>query len=163
MVSVAEILTPSRTLVGGAGTSKKRALEHVAEFINQDMPSLEAGVLFKSLINREKLGSTGIGKGIAIPHCRMKLCHHITGALVRLSEPVDFDAMDDQPVDLMFVLLVPEEACEEHLHVLGRLAELFNDERCRAALRAAKDNQALYDAAVSFDRSVAEKQQRSLG
>ena len=162
MTAIADILTPSRTLVGGAGTSKKRALEHVAEFIHQDMPSLEAGVLCKSRINREKLGSTGIGRGIAIPHCRMKLCHHITGALVRLSEPVDFDAMDDQAVDLMFVLLVPEEAREEHLQVLGRLAELFNDDDFRAALRAAEDSQALYERAVAFDRAR-ERQRQNLG
>lgn len=113
-MTIARILSSSRTHCDTAASSKKRALEHIADFICQDMPDLDAGVLFKNLINRERLGSTGIGEGIAIPHCRMSNCPDITGALVRLAEPVDFDALDDEPVDLLFTLLVPEEACDEH-------------------------------------------------
>ena len=148
-MDIADILTPSRTLCNTPGTSKKRALERVAEFICQDIPGLDAGVLFKQLICRERLGSTGIGHGIAIPHCRLDGCQQITGALVKLTDPVDFDAADNQPVDLLLVLLVPEQACDEHLLVLKRLAELFNSASTRKAMRRAEDSHSLYHIACS--------------
>lgn len=148
-MDIADILTPERTLCNAPGTSKKRALEHVAEFICRDIPDLDAGSLFKQLICRERLGSTGIGHGIAIPHCRLDGCQHITGALVKLTDPVDFDAADNQPVDLLFVLLVPEQACDEHLQILKRLAELFNSASTRQAMRRAEGGLSLYDIACS--------------
>lgn len=153
---IADILTPARTLVGGTGSSKKRALENIADFIHEDLPALNANALFKSLINREKLGSTGIGHGIAIPHSRLADCPTITGALVHLAEPVDFDAVDDQPVDLLFVLLVPEEACDEHLQVLGRLASLLSNASTRAALRGARTSEALFQVAIEQDEQQGE-------
>lgn len=152
---ITDILTPSRTVIDAEASSKKRALEKVSSFISEDIPSLNASSLFKSLIAREKLGSTAIGQGIAIPHCRLQHCQHIAGALVRLTAPVDFDAMDEEPVDLLFVLLVPDEACEEHLQVLGQLARLFSDEDCRSALRSATSSEAMYEIAVAFDRKMA--------
>ena len=149
-MSIAAILTPSRTHCAVSGSSKKRVLEKVSQLISEDIPALEYATLFKNLIAREKLGSTAIGEGIAIPHCRMSMCDGVIGALIRLEEPVDFEATDEQPVDLMFVLLVPEQACDEHLQTLAELAKLFTQSDFRAALRGAGDSQELYDAAISF-------------
>jgi PTS system nitrogen regulatory IIA component len=145
------------------GSSKKRVLENIAQLISDDLPTLDSGALFKNLIAREKLGSTAIGEGIAIPHCRMSLCEQITGALIRLQEPIDFDAADEQPVDLLFVLLVPEQACDEHLQTLAELAGLFSREDFRQALRAAGDSQQLYEAAAHFDPEASESGHSSLG
>jgi PTS system nitrogen regulatory IIA component len=152
-MSIASILTPSRTHSAVTGSSKKRVLEKVAQLVSDDIPSLESGTLFKNLVSREKLGSTSIGHGIAIPHCRMSMCEQITGALIRLQKAVDFEAIDDEPVDLLFVLLVPEEACDEHLQTLGQLAQLFSREEFREALRAAGDSQDLYQTAIDFEQA----------
>ena len=158
-MGIVDILTPARTLCDAPGTSKKNALQRVADFVCQDIPSLDASALFTQLICRERLGSTGIGHGIAIPHCRLDGCAEITGALVRLAEAIDFDAIDNEPVDILFVLLVPEQACDEHLQILKRLAELFSSAGTRDALRQAKDSQALYNiacAAASTDSDTAQ-------
>lgn len=149
-MSITSILSPSRTHSEVEGSSKKRVLEKIAQLVSDDIPALESGVLFKNLIAREKLGSTGIGAGIAIPHCRMSMCEQVTGALIRLKEAVDFDAADEQQVDLLFVLLVPEQACDEHLQTLAELARLFSREDVRRALRAADNSQQLYETAVSL-------------
>jgi PTS system nitrogen regulatory IIA component len=149
-MTIAAILTPSRTYCAVTGSSKKRVLERISQLISEDIPALEYSTLFKNLIAREKLGSTAIGEGIAIPHCRMSMCDEVTGALIRLQEAVDFEAADDKPVDLLFVLLVPEQACDEHLQALAELAGLFNREDFRTALREAGDSQQMYEAAISF-------------
>ena len=155
-MSITSILTPARTHCCVTGSSKKRVLEKIALLVSEDIPSLDAGALFKNLVCREKLGSTAIGHGIAIPHCRMNSCSAITGALIRLEQAIDFDATDEQPVDLLFVLLVPEEACDEHLQTLGQLAQLFSRRDFRDALRAAPDNQSLYQAAIGFEPTAEE-------
>ena len=143
------ILSPGRTLCGAPGSSKKRVLENIAHFICEDSPLINANQLFDSLIARERLGSTGLGHGIAIPHCRMKSCNKVIGSLIKLEQPIDFDAMDNEPVDLLFVLLVPDQAHDEHLQVLAKLAELFSDEGFCQQLRSAGDNDALYQLAAS--------------
>ncbi|MCG8668677.1 MAG: PTS IIA-like nitrogen regulatory protein PtsN [Pseudomonadales bacterium] len=140
-MDVNEIISLDRTFYDVEGTSKKRVLENAAGLIAQQAPEFTANELFDSLISREKLGSTAIGKGVAIPHCRAKHCTNTVGALLKLQEPVDFDAMDHEPVDLMFVLLVPEEATEEHLQLLSQVAQRFSDENIRDALRRATDKE----------------------
>jgi PTS system nitrogen regulatory IIA component len=142
------ILTPERTLHGASGSSKKRVLENIANFIGEQSPTLDPGELFDNLIAREKLGSTGLGEGIAIPHCRLKNCPTVICSLVSLAEPTDFDAVDGLPVDLLFVLLVPEDAQEEHLAVLAKLAELFQRPEFCKRLRAAHDSASLYQEAI---------------
>ena len=150
-MQISHILSPSRTLCGAPGASKKRVLENVAQYIAEDEPSLDSGELFEALLNREKLGSTGLGHGIAIPHCRLKSCERITGCLLKLKQPVDFDAVDGEPVDLLFTLIVPEEANDDHLKALGKLAELFNQQTYCEKLRQAQDNNELYQLAVAND------------
>jgi PTS system nitrogen regulatory IIA component len=143
------ILTPGRTLCHAPGASKKRVIENIAHFISEDIPQLDADELFDQMVARERLGSTGLGNGIAIPHCRIKNCSAITGCLVTLEEAIDFDSIDGQPVDIVFALLVPEEAHDEHLQALAKLAEHFNQPDFCQALRAANDNGALFNAATA--------------
>ncbi len=137
---IISLLSPERTLQNIEGGSKKRILEFASNIIAESNGNIVAEDLFSGLISRERLGSTGIGEGVAIPHCRLAGITEATGALVHLSEPIDFDAIDNRPVDLLFFLLVPEEACEEHLNILGKLAESFSQEAIREQLRAAESN-----------------------
>ncbi len=143
------ILSPGRTLCGAPGSSKKRVLENISQFISQDLSEFNPNQLFDNLIAREKLGSTGLGNGIAIPHCRITQCQRVIGTLIKLEEAIDFDAIDNQPVDLLFVLLVPEQAHDEHLKVLATLAEQFSDQSFCQQLRAADNSETLYNLATA--------------
>jgi PTS system nitrogen regulatory IIA component len=154
MQFLAEILTPGRTVCRAPGGSKKRIFETLARVISEDQPSLTYDEVFAQLIAREKLGSTGLGQGIAIPHCRVDNCDQPLGTLITLAEPIDFDAPDDQPVDLLFALLVPSEADQQHLDILANVARLFSQEDFCSQLRAAIDNQVLYDIATGQDCSL---------
>lgn len=149
-MNIDSILSPGRTLYGVSGSSKKRVLENIAHSICDDTTSLDPIQLFDGLIARERLGSTGLGNGIAIPHCRNQCCDKIVGSLVKLEAAVDFDAIDSKPVDLLFVLLVPEEANDEHLSALAKIAELFSDEKFCQDLRKCHDSQSLYDMAANY-------------
>lgn len=142
------ILSPGRTLCGAPGVSKKRVLENIANFICEDITTLDALQLFDSLIARERLGSTGLGNGIAIPHCRIKDCNKIIGSLIKLEQAVDFDAIDNKPVDLLFVLLVPDQAQDEHLKVLAKLAESFSNPDFCQQLRNAGNSSSLFELAT---------------
>ncbi|MBV6287145.1 PTS IIA-like nitrogen regulatory protein PtsN [Pseudomonas aegrilactucae] len=144
MIRLETILTPGRSLVNVPGGSKKRALEQIANLIGKEVPELDTQVVFESLIAREKLGSTGFGNGIAIPHCRLKGCENPVSALLHLDTPIDFDAIDGAPVDLLFVLLVPEAATDAHLQLLRQIASMLDRQDVREKLRAAKSNQSLY-------------------
>jgi len=128
--------------------SKKRAIEEAAGYIAQTLPDLTAAEIYEGLINREKLGTTAIGHGIAIPHCRMDKCGETIGGLFRLSQPVDFAAFDDQPVDIMFILIVPSEEADEHLQTLAMLAERFESAGYRKKLQTAKSDRELYELAL---------------
>lgn len=149
MQPLAEILTPERTACQVPGLSKKRLFETLARVISDDQISLSYDEVLSQLIAREKLGSTGLGDGIAIPHCRIGNCSQPTGTLLTLSEPIDFDSPDNQPVDLVFALLVPEEAHQQHLETLAGLARLFSQPTFCDALRNAKDQAELFDIATS--------------
>lgn len=149
-MQLSSILTPERTLSSAPGSSKKRVLEKISQFICQDMAALDEHDLFDKIVERERLGSTGLGKGIAIPHCRISNCSQVTGSLFKLDEPVDFDAIDGEPVDLLFVLVVPDEAHDEHLSALATIAELFSDNDFCRQLRQSKNDQELFQAAISF-------------
>ncbi len=148
-MQIKTMISPGRTLCGIEGGSKKRALELLANTIAEDVPSIDADDLFRRLIARERLGSTGIGHGIAIPHCRVENCSGTVGALITLAEPVDFDSIDSQPVDILFAMLVPEDAHDEHLQNLAALAGALNNADYRQRLRDAKSDEALYQAAIA--------------
>lgn len=142
-MQIDHILTPERTFAGVQGGSKKRVLELIGKLVAQHT-NLDPDAIYENLIARERLGSTGFGNGIAIPHCRLEDCHQAIGALLQLDGKIDFDALDGQPVDLIFVLLVPLEATEQHLQILKMLAGKLDNAELRDALRAAPDADALY-------------------
>jgi PTS system nitrogen regulatory IIA component len=144
MIRLETILTPGRSLVNVPGGSKKKALEQIANLIAREVPDLEMQDVFEALIAREKLGSTGFGNGIAIPHCRLKGCQSPISALMHLDTPIDFDAIDGAPVDLLFVLLVPEAATDAHLELLRQIASMLDRKDVRDKLRSAASNDALY-------------------
>ena len=148
MIQLQTILTPGRSLVNVPGGSKKRVLEQIATLAARDLGELDAQDIFESLIAREKLGSTGFGNGIAIPHCRLSGCSSPLCAVLHLEAAVDFDAIDGAPVDLLFVLLVPEAATDEHLELLRQIASMLDRADIRERLRQASDSQALYQIVV---------------
>jgi PTS system nitrogen regulatory IIA component len=117
--------------------SKKRLLEVLGELLASAQPALQPESVFEHLLERERLGSTGLGHGIALPHARMKEVKEAVGAFVQLRQGIDFDAIDDQPVDLAFALLVPESATEVHLQLLSNLASMFSEPQLRESLRRA--------------------------
>jgi len=133
---IAPLITPDTTLLDISFTSKKKLFEHAAELFAQ-IHGLKSTDIFTSLFERERLGSTALGCGIAIPHGRIKGLKDASGALYRLKNPLEFDAPDDQPVSLCFVLLVPKDANERHLQILGELAQLFGDDAMRAKMLGA--------------------------
>ena len=149
VMQIQSIITLNRTLCGLEGGSKKRALELLANAIAEDLPEIDADDLFRRLVARERLGSTGIGHGIAIPHCRAENCSGTIGALITLAEPIDFDSIDSQPVDILFAMLVPEDAHDDHLQNLAALAGALNNADYRQTLRAATTDEELYQAAIA--------------
>lgn len=133
MNRISRLLTPNDVVVDLSVTSKKRLFEQ-AGLLFENNHGVERGKVFDSLFARERLGSTGLGEGVAIPHGRIKGLKEAIGAVVRLAEPVGFDAPDGKPVRLLVFLLVPENATEEHLEILSELAELLSDPDSREAL-----------------------------
>ena len=126
----------------------------MAELATRDNPDLSTQDVFEALVARERLGSTGIGEGIAIPHCRLASCNTAIGLLVSLAEPIDFDAVDSRPVDLVFVLLVPQDNPEQHLKTLSHLAALFNEPSFRSDLRQATSAEHLFRTAVDSEAEL---------
>ncbi len=149
MIRIDNILTPSRSLVNVPGGSKKRVLEEISRLIHADLPQVGQQVIFDALLARERLGSTGFGNGIAIPHCRLANCDQPMSALLHLQAPVDFDAIDGAPVDLIFVLLVPEAATDAHLELLRQIASMLDRKDVREQLRSAQDSTALYQVVLN--------------
>ena len=117
--------------------SKKRVLEQLGMRLAQTVPDLTQDSVFDALLQRERLGSTGLGKGIALPHARMPQIAEAVGAFIQIPKGVDFDAVDNQPVDLAFAMLVPENATDEHLKLLAQLARMFSSTDFCNSLRSA--------------------------
>jgi PTS system nitrogen regulatory IIA component len=130
---IAKLLPVSNILLDADLTSKKRVFEQ-AGLLLENNESISRSLIFDSLFAREKLGSTGLGQGVAIPHGRIKGLKAATGAMIRVQSAVPFDAPDGQNVKLIFVLLVPERATDEHLQILSELAQMFSDKPFRERL-----------------------------
>ena len=124
--------------------SKKRVLEQLGQRLAEPVPELTQDLVFDALLERERLGSTGLGKGIALPHARMAQVEQAMGAFIKLNQGIDFDAIDGEPVDLAFAMLVPQEATDEHLQLLSTLARMFSDEAFCSELRATATDLALF-------------------
>ncbi len=134
-MKLSEILALDSIRLDSDATSKKRVLESASQLLAGCHESLSPRAVLDCLIAREKLGSTGLGHGVAIPHGRLAGLDKAIGVFLRVSKAVDFDAPDNKPVDLVFALLVPENSTEEHLQVLASIASYFNAEDSRDALR----------------------------
>lgn len=150
-MQIKSFLSQRRVVCGADAQSKKRALLQLSQLIADEFADLNEDEVFSSLMAREKLGSTGLGNGIAIPHCRVKNCHRIIGALMTLEHEIDYDAIDGKPVDIIFALMVPEEANDTHLKALASLAERLSQTQYLGSVREASDVQTLYEAAISLD------------
>ena len=138
MNPLSNLLSASQVMLELDASSKKRVFEQAGMLFENHL-GLARAVVFDSLFAREKLGSTGLGQGIAIPHGRIKGLKQAAGAFLRLSNPVAFDSPDGRPVNLLFVLLVPEQATEQHLQILSELAQRFSERPFREALQAATE------------------------
>jgi len=155
MIDLPALLSSERISCGCDIRSKKRALQTVAELLGESLradrtatdaegtgelePSVSDMVILDALITRERLGSTGIGHGIALPHARLAHLDEPLAALITLETGVDFESIDGEPVDIVFGLLVPEHCNDEHLKILAELARRFGDERLRERLRACEN------------------------
>ena len=138
MNPLTNLLTADQVVLDLNASSKKRVFEQ-AGILFESRLGFARSIIFDSLFAREKLGSTGLGQGVAIPHGRIKGLKHAAGAFLRLAQPVPFDSPDGRPVDLLFVLLVPEQATEQHLQILSELAQRFSDRAFREKLANASE------------------------
>ncbi|MEZ5583551.1 MAG: PTS IIA-like nitrogen regulatory protein PtsN [Candidatus Competibacteraceae bacterium] len=143
-MNITDLITAKRIACDEVVTSKKRVLELLGELIVAEQNDLTAREVFDTLVGRERLGSTGLGHGVALPHGRLSQIQHAIGAFIKLKEGIDFDAIDRQPVDLIFALLVPEHFTDEHLKILAYLAEMFSDSAFCHQLRSAESNDTLF-------------------
>lgn len=149
MNRISQLLPIANILVGLEAASKKRVFEQ-AGLLFENNQGIARAKVFDSLLARERLGSTGLGEGIAIPHGRIKGLKDAVAALVRLSEPVAFDAPDNKPVNLLLFLLVPEQATQQHLEILSEVAEMLSDRAMRDTLLTQNDPQLLHQALQSW-------------
>ncbi|MBK6324053.1 PTS sugar transporter subunit IIA [Candidatus Aalborgicola defluviihabitans] len=138
MNRLASILSPAQVLAQVEVTSKKRAFEE-AGLLFENLHGLSRALVTDSLFSRERLGSTGLGHGVAIPHGRIKGLKAPMAAVFQLAHPIGFDAPDDQVVELLIFLLVPEAATQKHLEILSEIAELLSDADLREKLKASTD------------------------
>lgn len=138
-----ELVQPTNIFPCLKASSKKQLLQELSDRAST-LLQVDSSALFGSLLERERLGSTGMGKGVAIPHCRFEEIPSITGFLARLEKPVDFEAVDGEPVDLVFLLVAPEAAGSDHLKALARVSRLLRDPSMCATLRGASDVAAMH-------------------
>ena len=153
---ISPILLPENVIVDTESTSKKRVLERTGLLFEHTCqvlpPPVSRSQVFDSLFAREKLGSTGLGHGVAIPHGRTKGLRDAMAAFIKTQTPIPFDAPDGQPVNLIFILLVPERATDMHLQLLGELAQMFSERNFREQLQASNDPAVLHQLFVNWQR-----------
>ena len=142
-MEIADLLAPEAVLASLKTPGKKALLQEMSERAAK-LTGLPERRIFETLIERERLGSTGMGQGIAVPHGRIAGLSKIVGLFARLETPIAYEAVDDQPVDLVFLLLAPEGAGADHLKALARIARLLRDQDVAKKLRASRDAQAIY-------------------
>lgn len=142
-MDIVDLLTPDRVIPHLRATCKKQALQELAKKA-AGVTGVEERTIFDTLLERERLGTTGVGEGIAIPHGRLPDIDRVHGVFARLDEPIDFESIDDQPVDLVFLLLAPEDAGADHLKALARVSRLLRDPATCKKLRGTESGDALY-------------------
>lgn len=135
-MTVTALLSPDRIFIDPNICSKKKLLEFIANTVTGQC-GLTHSTLFNSLLDRERLGSTGLGNGFAVPHARLSDLKETIGFFVKLAQPINFDAPDNKPVDLVFCIIIPEHATDEHLQILASLAKVFSQPAICSAMRNA--------------------------
>lgn len=148
------MLKPERIATGVRAYSRRRVLELLAELLakgsHEGSHVLSSSQIFEGLLAREQLGGTSLGKGIALPHSRVKDAQQIVGAFLQLTDGISFNAIDRVNVDLFFALVVPEQAVEEHLAIISHLARMFNDSELRQRLRKARDPETVHSIIIHW-------------
>lgn len=145
MASLQNILTPDCTLCAVSGSSKKRILENISALAADKLPQHSTYDLLESLMARERMGSTGIGNGIAIPHGRLANASEVIAIVITTEKPIEFDAVDNRPVDIFIALFVPEDSCQEHLCTLQSIAKAFSDKSTCKKIRKCTSDEELYN------------------
>jgi PTS system nitrogen regulatory IIA component len=135
-MTISALLSPQSIFLDTEITSKKKLLELIANIV-ADRTQLSESAIYNNLLNRERLGSTGLGQGFAVPHARLENLDHTMGCFFRLKDPVNFESPDNQLVDLVFTIIIPEQATEEHLIILSSLAGIFSRPEVCEAIRSA--------------------------
>lgn len=161
MSLIANLLPLSNVVIDLEASSKKRVFEQ-AGLLFENQQGIGRSDVFDSLFARERLGSTGLGQGIAIPHGRIKGLKDAAGAFLRLKTPVQFDAPDGRPVGMLFVLLVPEQANEQHLQLLSELAQMFSDSKFRENLLNAPDPEVIHTLFTSWSPNAADERRTAV-
>ncbi len=151
-MNLSDLLQPDAVLPSLHAQSKKQVLQEVSATAAR-LTGLSEREVFDTLLQRERLGSTGVGQGVAIPHGKLRALDRLVGVFARLARPVDFDSLDDQPVDLVFVLLAPESAGADHLKALARIARVLRDPAMAQKLRTAQDASGLYAVLTGLDQA----------
>ena len=148
-----EIIKPDSVLCNAQARSKKHCLEILSELLVRQVPHVGADDIFERLIERERLGCTSLDQGVAFPHCRVEGLDANVAALIKLSEPVDFDSADGELVDIVFGMMVPKDINESHQANIRSIADLLNDRQLRQKMRSANSSSELYESLI--DSSVA--------
>mgnify|MGYP003887571761 CR=1 FL=1 len=143
-MDLTDLLTKDAVITGLKAKSKKQAIQEMSSKAAV-LTGLTEREVFDTLLQRERLGSTGVGHGIAIPHGKLTRLDHLVGLFAKLDKPIDFDALDDEPVDLVFLLLAPEGAGADHLKALARIARQLRDSTVTQGLRKAQDSAEIYE------------------
>lgn len=139
-----DILSQDCTKCAVSGSSKKRILEQLSAIAATKISNMTEQELLASLMQREKLGSTGLGNGIAIPHGRLSKANSVIAIMITTAQPIEFEAVDNRPVDIFIALFVPEDLCQEHLTTLQSIAQLFSDKQIAKEVRKCQSDQQLY-------------------
>jgi PTS system nitrogen regulatory IIA component len=150
-MALSDLLSQKAVVLNLHARCKREALAALADRAAA-VTGADAAAIRDALMEREKLGSTGVGRGVAIPHGKIEGLSAITGLLAKLDAPIDFEAVDEQPVDLIFVLLAPKDASAAHLKALAKVSRLLRDDRVREALRGAATPEAMFAIAVETER-----------
>jgi PTS system nitrogen regulatory IIA component len=143
-MNINQLISPDRVICLQEISSKKRLLEKLSELLGLGAEGYDSAVIFNRLFERERLGSTGLGHGVALPHGRLGDKKETIGAFIKLDKSIDFDSLDGEPIDLLFTLLVPEQHTEEHLQILASLAGMLSNSEFCADLRRCHTDEELY-------------------
>jgi len=154
-MKIEDLIVLERISCDNSSGSKKKALEALSALLVTDASDMSQDEIFESLISRERLGSTGLGHGVALPHARLPGREQAIGAFIKLDKGVDFDAIDNKPTDLLFSLLVPDHFTDEHLDILAQLAKLFSDEKFCQSLRSSESEEQIYKLLINQQNSSA--------